>query len=279
MSLFDAVCHSFSTIAIGGFSTHSDSFGHFLDSPAVLVVAMIFMLIAAVNFSLHFLAWQRCSIVHYWRDTEFKVFVGVILTVVVLTVSFLSFSHFYTPQDAALIGAFNAISFATTTGYTATAHYAWFGFVPLLLLLSSSIGGCSGSTGGGMKVIRFWLLLRQGIKEMTQLVHPSAQVLVKIDKRALSNRVIQAVWGFFSAYIGCIIVILLLLMASGVDQETALSATVATINNLGPGLGQVGENYSQLNAFNKWLLCFAMVLGRLEIFALLIIFTPMFWRK
>lgn len=279
MSAFDAICHSFSTIAIGGFSTHSENFGYFVDKPAILIVAIVFMLIAAVNFSLHFLAWHRRSIVNYWRDTEFKVFVYVVLTLVILTISFLYISHVYSLKDATLIGAFNAVAFATTTGYTVTSHYAWFGFVPLLLLLSSSIGGCSGSTGGGIKVIRFWLLLRQSIKEMTQLVHPSARVLVKIDNRALSNRVIQSVWGFFSAYVGSIFVILLLLMASGLDQETALSATIATINNLGPGLGQVGENYSTLNAFNKWLLCFSMVLGRLEIFALLIIFTPMFWRK
>ena len=279
MSLFDALCHSFSTIAIGGFSTHNENFGYFSDNPAILIITIIFMLIAGANFSLHFLAWHRRSLTAYWRDTEFKVFLSVVLIVAMLTASFLYTTHSDAPQRSILIGIFSAVSFATTTGYTAAPHYMWMGFIPLLLLFASSIGGCSGSTGGGMKVIRFWLLLRQGIREMKQLIHPSACVLLKIDDMALSNRVIQAVWGFFSAYIGSIIVILLLLMSTGLDQETAFSATMATINNLGPGLGDVGEHYATLGNANKWILCFAMILGRLEIFALLILFTPMFWRK
>ena len=279
MSKFDALCHSFSTVAIGGFSTHNENFGYFANNPMILIIAIVFMLIAAANFSLHFLAWHRRALVVYWRDTEFKVFLSVILIVVLLTVSFLYITRLDTPQNSALIGTFSAVSFATTTGYTAAPHYMWMGFIPLLLLFASSIRGCSGSTGGGMKVIRFWLLLRQGIREMKQLIHPSACVLLKIDDVALSNRVIQSVWGFFSAYIGSIIVILLLLMALGLDQETAFSATMATINNLGPGLGAVGENYATLGNADKWILCFAMILGRLEIFALLILFTPMFWRK
>lgn len=279
MSKFDALCHSFSTIAIGGFSTRSENFEYFSNNSAVLIIAIIFMLIAGLNFSLHFLAWHRRSLVNYWRDTEFKVFLSVILIVAILTVSFLYIAHSETPKDSILIGTFSAVSFATTTGYTVAPHYMWIGFIPLLLLFASSIGGCSGSTGGGMKVIRFWLLLRQGIREMKQLVHPSACVLIKIDDMALSDRVIQSVWGFFSAYIGSIIVILLLLMATGLDQETAFSATMATINNLGPGLGSVGEHYATLGNANKWILCFAMILGRLEIFALLILFTPIFWRK
>ena len=279
MSKFDALCHSFSTVSIGGFSTHNENFGYFSDNPTILIIAMVFMLIAGINFSLHFLAWHRRALTGYWRDTEFKVFLSVISIVAILTVSFLYIAHTGTLKESVLVGAFSAISFATTTGYTVAPHYMWMGFVPLLLLFASSIGGCSGSTGGGMKVIRFWLLLRQGIREMKQLVHPSACVLLKIDDMALSNRVIQSVWGFFSAYIGSIIVILLLLMATGLDQETAFSATMATINNLGPGLGTVGEHYAALGDANKWILCFAMILGRLEIFALLILFTPMFWRK
>ena len=279
MSKFDALCHSFSTIAIGGFSTHNENFEYFSNNAAILIIAIIFMLIAGMNFSLHFLAWHRRSLANYWRDTEFKVFLSIILIIAILTVSFLYTAHSGTLQNSVVIGTFSAVSFATTTGYTAAPHYMWMGFIPLLLLFASSIGGCSGSTGGGMKVIRFWLLLRQGIREMKQLVHPSACVLLKIDDIALSNRVIQSVWGFFSAYIGSIIVILLLLMATGLDQETAFSATMATINNLGPGLGAVGEHYADLGNANKWILCFAMILGRLEIFALLILFTPMFWRK
>ncbi len=279
MSVFDSVSHGFSTMAIGGFSTHDRNLGYFAEQPAVLVVAMVFMLIAGMNFSLHFIAWRRRSVSSYWKDTECAVFLSVIGIIVLATVAYLVAAGDYGVGDSVLLGAFHAVSITTTTGFTAAPHHAWPGLIPMLLLFASFIGGCAGSTGGGMKVIRFWLLLKQGLGEMAQLVHPDAKIPVKVNHKALDVKVVQAVWGFFSAYVGSLIVITLLLMGAGLNQETAFSAASATINNLGPGLGEVAHNYTGLNSFCKWVLSFSMLLGRLEVFALLIVFTPMFWRK
>ncbi|MDD9868744.1 MAG: TrkH family potassium uptake protein [Gammaproteobacteria bacterium] len=280
MSVFDSVAHGFSTMAIGGFSTHDANLGYFAEQPAVLVVAMVFMLIAGMNFSLHFIAWRRRSLLAYWKDTEWTVFLSVVGVIALATVAYLlAVGNYDDAGDSVLLGAFHAVSITTTTGFTAAPHHAWPGFVPMLLLLASFIGGCAGSTGGGMKVIRFWLLLKQGLGEMAQLVHPDAKIPVKVNHKALDVKVVQAVWGFFSAYVGSLIIIYLLLMGAGLDQETAFSAAAAAINNLGPGLGEVAQHYTGLNAFCKWVLSFSMLLGRLEVFALLIVFTPMFWRK
>ena len=279
MPAFDAIAHAFSTIAIGGFSTHDANFGHFAERPAVLGVAIVFMLIAGMNFGLHFIAWRRRTLACYLRDTEWGVFLSVIVVIVLATIAYLVAVGRYDLGDSVLLGAFHAVSITTTTGFTAAPHHAWPGFIPMLLLFASFIGGCAGSTGGGIKVIRFWLLLKQGLAEMAQLVHPDARVPVKVNNKALDGKVVRAVWGFFSAYVGSLIVITLLLMGAGLDQETAFSAAAASINNLGPGLGDVAQNYAGVNAFCKWVLCFSMLLGRLEVFALLILFTPTFWRK
>ena len=149
----------------------------------------------------------------------------------------------------------------------------------MLLLFSSFIGGCAGSTGGGMKVIRVLLLFKQGMREMMRLIHPNAQIVVKIGKVPVSDSIIDAVWGFFAAYVAVFVCLMLLLMASGLDQVTSFSAVAATMNNLGPGLGDVGANYAGMNDFVKWTLCISMLMGRLEVFTLLVLFTPAFWRK
>ncbi|MCK4705730.1 MAG: potassium transporter, partial [Gammaproteobacteria bacterium] len=155
----------------------------------------------------------------------------------------------------------------------------WPVFVPVMLLFASFVGGCAGSTGGGMKVIRVLLLIKQGQREMMRLIHPSAQVVVKLGRQPVSDRVINAVWGFFAAYVAVFVFMMLLLMLTGNDQITAFSAVAATINNLGPGLGDVSANYASLGVFDKWVLCFSMLLGRLEVFTLLVLFMPAFWRK
>ncbi len=151
--------------------------------------------------------------------------------------------------------------------------------LPVLLIFISFIGGCAGSTGGGMKVIRILLLLKQGMREIMRLIHPNAQFAVKLGKKPVENRIIEAVWGFLSAYIAVFIAMLLILMATGIDQVTAFSAVAATLNNLGPGLGEVAQNYAEINSFSKIILCLGMLLGRLEIFTLLVIFTPVFWQR
>ncbi len=279
MSAFDAIAHSFSTVAIGGFSTYNESIGYFRSAP-IETVSIIFMLLSGANFGLHFITWKSQTLRHYIQDSEFKVYIFVLLVVTLITTVFLRIGDVYLSWDDAFSKAiFHAVSIGTTTGFTTSHYYFWPSFLPLLLLLVSFIGGCAGSTGGGMKVIRVLLLVKQGLREMLRLIHPNAKIAVKIGSKAVDSRVIEAVWGFFSAYVGVFIIMLLLLMAAGLDQVTAFSAVTATLNNLGPGLGEVGANYTSINDFSKWVLCIGMLLGRLEIFTLLVIFTPAFWKR
>ncbi|MEM7563201.1 MAG: TrkH family potassium uptake protein [Pseudomonadota bacterium] len=279
MSLFDAVSHSFSTVAIGGFSTHDASIGYF-DSTAIELVAIVFMLLSGVNFAIHFTAFRNRSLNPYRRDAEFRTYVAVLFVVSLITIGYLQASEtFESTAESIIEGLFHVVSIGTTTGFTTAEYYAWPGFLPVLLLYVSFIGGCSGSTGGGIKVIRILLLVKQGIRELKRLIHPNAQIAVKIGKKALPEKVLEAVWGFFAAYFAISALMILMLMATGLDQETAFSAVAACLNNLGPGLGDVGQNFASINDPAKWILCLAMLLGRLEIFTLLVLFTPGFWKK
>ena len=279
MSAFDAITHSFSTVAIGGFSTHDASLG-FFQSQLIETVAIVFMLLAGVNFSLHFLAWRSFTIKPYFGDEEFRTYIKVLLIASTMTVLYLYFTEAYTDFNSALHhGVFQAVSAGTTTGFTTTNFSMWPGFLPALLIVVSFIGGCAGSTGGGMKVMRVLLLLKQGNREVVRLIHPSAQVPVKIGGKPLDERVIDSVWGFFSLYVGSYIVMSMVLSASGLDLITAFSAVAACMNNLGPGLGEVAAHYADINDLAKWVLCFAMLLGRLEIFTLLVLLSPAFWRR
>ena len=279
MGAFDAVAHAFSTVAIGGFSTHDASMGYF-DNTAIELIAVVFMLLSGINFAIHFGAIRHRTLTPYWRDSEFKTYIGVLTVVSVITIGYLLLNHTFTSTTESIVtGLFHVVSIGTTTGFTTAEYYSWPGFLPVLLLYVSFIGGCSGSTGGGIKVIRILLLVKQGARELKRLVHPNAQIAVKIGKKPLPEKVLEAVWGFFAAYFAISALMILLLMASGLDQETAFSAVAACLNNLGPGLGDVGQNFASINDFAKWILCLAMLLGRLEIFTLLVLFTPAFWRK
>ncbi len=279
MSVFDAIGHSFSTVAIGGFSTHDMSIGYF-QSSTIELIAVVFMLLAGMNFALHFLAWRSFSLRPYFQDSEVKAYLGVLTVVTAITVYYLYYTDtFIFFSDALHAGLFQAVSIGTTTGFTTADYFIWPGFLPVLLLFASFIGGCAGSTGGGMKVIRFVLLIKQGRREIMRLVHPNAQIPVKVGKKPMPDRVIQAVWGFFAAWVFSFIIIMLVVMATGLDQVTAFSAVAACMNNLGPGLGGVGANYADVNDTAKWALGFAMLLGRLEIFTLLILFSRSFWRR
>ena len=278
MEAFDAVGHAFSTVAIGGFSTHDESLG-FFQSPAVESVAIVFMVLSGVNFSLHFLAVRGRGLRPYREDAEFAGYIWFLCGVSLLVVLGLyAFGHF-TISDALRQGIFHVVSIATTTGFTTTDFYNWPGSLPFLLLCASFVGGCAGSTGGGMKVIRVLLLFRQGMRELTQLVHPRAKLVVKIGHKAIPPRVQEVVWGFFAAYVAVFVFIIALLLTAGLDHVTAFSAAVASMNNLGPGLSEVGANYATLGDFPLLVLSFAMLMGRLEIFTLLVLFTPAFWRR
>ena len=278
MTPFDAIAHSFSTVAIGGFSTHDSSVGQF-DDPLVELVAIVFMTAAGMNFALHFTAWRSRSFRVYGADPELKCYLLILGGVAMVTSIYLFVSGtFSDPFTAFRIGVFQAVSISTTTGFTTADYHAWPSFLPVLLLFASFIGGCAGSTGGGLKVIRVLLLYKQGMREIVRLVHPSAQVPIKVGGTVMPPRVVDAVWGFFATYVATFSLLLLALMATGLDQVTAFSAVAACINNLGPGLGEVGAHYADISDTAKWLLSLAMVLGRLEIFTLLVLLSPAFWR-
>ena len=279
MNLFDAVSHSFSTVAIGGFSTHDASIGYF-NNQAIETVAIVFMFLGAINFAMHFSVVRSKSLMPYFRDAEFLLYASLLIIISALSIYVLysqsvdhDFSHAFRE------GLFQAVSIATTTGFVTSDYSSWPVFIPVLLLFASFIGGCAGSTGGGIKVIRLLLLIKQGQREILRLIHPNAQVTVKVGKQPVKNSIIDAVWGFFAAYVALFALMMLVLMFNGLDQITAFSAVAATINNLGPGLGDVTYNYAGLSEFNKLLLCFSMLLGRLEIFTLLVLLMPAFWRK
>lgn len=279
MSGFDAITHSFSTIAIGGFSTHDSSIGYF-DSAAVELVVVIFTLLAGINFAIHFLAWRGLNIKPYYLDPEVRAYFTVLSVSALIISGYLYFSGTTDGLLSALHhGIFQTVNFGTTQGFTTDTPFIWPGFIPVMLLFLSFIGGCAGSTAGGMKVIRFLLLYKQGMREIFRLIHPNAQIPVKIGNKALPERVINAVWGFFALYVASFAIMMVLVMMTGLDQVAAFAAVADCINNLGTGFGQLGAHYGDLNTAAKWILCFAMFLGRLEIFTLLVLLTPAFWRK
>ncbi|NKC00468.1 MAG: potassium transporter [Pseudomonadales bacterium] len=278
MSVFDAVSHSFATVAIGGFSTHDASIG-FFDSPAIESVAMFFMLLSGINFGLHFLVWRRRNPIHYLLDMEVRMYLFVLVFVASVVCSVL---YFYPTEGVAPIrdGLFQTISIATTTGFTTQNFSAWPSVAPVLLLLAAFAGGCAGSTAGGIKMIRVLMIYLQGMREVKRLIHPNGVFPIKLGTSPVGDRLVEAVWSFFSVYVIVFLLMVTLIMLAGdLDFTTAFSAVGACLNNLGPGLGDVALNYSSLDASVKWLLMFTMMLGRLEIFTVLVLLTPGYWRR
>ena len=278
MDWFDALCHAFSTVAIGGFSTHDLSMGYF-NSAAIDLVAIFFMFAAGINFSLHFYAWRYVTMRHYSRDPELRGYTVILLGVAALVIlGLLRNATFDTPGEAIVAGLFQSVSIATTTGFTTANYASWPTALPVLLLFASFVGGCAGSTAGGIKVVRWLLIYKQGVREISRLIHPSAEIPVKLGSKAVQYRVVDAVWGFFSVYVVVFSAMMLAMMATGLDQVTAFSAIAATLNNLGPGLGDVASAFTSVSDPGKWISIVAMLLGRLEIFTLLVLITPAFWR-
>lgn len=278
MSGFDAISHSFSTVSIGGFSTHDASLGYF-DSPAVEVVAIVFMALSGVNFALHFLVWRRRNPMHYFRDMEVRAYL-LVLTLVAVIVCALLWSHPNSSSQPLRDGLFQAVSITTTTGFTTANFAAWPSVAPIILLFAAFAGGCAGSTAGGIKVIRVLMIYLQGMREVKRLIHPNGVFTIKLGRNSVSDRLVDAVWSFFSVYVFFFLLSVCALMAVGnLDFITAFSAVGACLNNLGPGLGEVAINYVDISADVKWILMFNMVLGRLEIFTLLVLLTPAYWRR
>jgi trk system potassium uptake protein TrkH len=279
MDAFDAICHSFATLATGGFSTHDASIGYF-HSPQIELIAVVFMFLAGANFTLHFLAWRSRGVLVYWSDPEFRAYTLILLSLTLAGTIWLVFAQQYaTVSDSARNALFHFVSFMTSTGFVASSFDQWPGALPLSLILVSFIGGCAGSTGGGMKVVRWLLLFNQGSREIQRLVHPAAEIPIRLGGSVIPSRVIEGVWGFCVAYIVLFGALLLVLVGTGLDQVTAFSALATSINNMGPGLGLVVADFTQIGAAAKWVCIFAMLFGRLEVFTLLVLFSPSFWRS
>ncbi|MGY4676756.1 TrkH family potassium uptake protein [Pasteurella sp. P03HT] len=279
MSAFDAISHSFSTVSIGGFSTHDASMGHF-NNTAINVITIVFLLISACNYALHFAAFSELkrgkSLRMYLRDSEFKFFISFQITLIAICFVFL----WWNGQEKSLEqAAFQAVSISTTTGYTTTDFTQWPSFIPMLLLFSSFVGGCAGSTGGGLKAVRILILSLQWNREIKRFVHPNLVYPIKLGKNIVPERVLEGIWAFFSAYAFVFMLCLFGVIACGVDIFDAFNAVVACLNNLGPGLGQVSSNFVGIPDSAKWILTFAMICGRLEIFSLLVLFSPAFWKE
>lgn len=278
MTLFDAVGHAFSTVAIGGFSTHDESMA-FFDNPTILVIAMIFMVLSGINFAMHFVAWRSWTLKHYFTDPEVKFYLMCLLVGTIVTISYLYLSSTYDFTGSVLNGAFELISLLTTTGFGVADYSQWPTFLPFMLFMFAFMGGCGGSIAGGIKVMRVLMIFKQGMREIHRLIHPNAVILIKVGRQPVPDRVIEAIWGFFAVYVISFVAMFLILTATGLDFLTAFSAVGAAINNLGPGMGNVAAHYGDINDTAKWVLCFAMLLGRLEIFTFLVLLTPAFWRS
>ena len=281
MSWFDAICHCFSAISLGGFSTHDKSVG-FFDSFAIEVVLMIIMTVAALNFARHFMAFRTLSFKPYSSDSEGKAVLTVLGGSMVLVTALLWADGTYAGFGEALRhSAFNVISIATTTGFVTEDYEKWPAFLPVWLLFLSCITCSTGSTGGGIKMFRTLLLVRQARRELKLLVHPSAMIPVRIGGQAIPDRVAYSVLAFIFLYFGTILVLTFALLATGLDLVSSFSAAMGSVNNVGPGLGAVGPstNFGPLTNAQTWICTFAMLIGRLEIFSVLVLFTPTFWRK
>ncbi len=278
MSVFDAIGHSFSTIAIGGFSTHDASIGYF-DSPLISTICIFFMIVAGMNFGLHFTAWNKKNPIAYLKDSETQLYLAMLLAGIMIVCCYLYFTEVYGLGESVHHGVFQLVSIMTTTGFATTNYSVWPSFLPYMMIFLSFFGACAGSTGGGIKVGRMMILGKQSLRAIQRLIHPSAVIPLKVGKRIVDNRIADAIWAFFGVYMAVFYGMVLMLLASGLDYVTAWSATTAALNNLGPGLGDVSANYGDINSFAKWILAGGMLLGRLEIFTLLVLFTPMFWRR
>lgn len=279
MGPFDAITHSFATLATGGFSTHDASIAYF-HSPLIEWLAVLFMGLGGINFSLHFLAWRNANLKAYLQDPECRTYLLVLLSAIVIVMFYLLFRGvFGSFGDALRASAFQVVSVVTTTGFITEDFSLWPTFLPLFIIIIGFMGGCAGSTSGGMKVIRLHLLFKQGARELQRLIHPSAEVPLKMGNRAVPDRVMESVWGFVAIYILLVIVMTLILTATGLTPLVAFSAVATCINNIGPGLGEVFATFATVSDVGKWTCVAAMLLGRLEIFTLLVLFTPAFWRR
>ncbi len=281
MNWLDAICHAFAAMGLGGFSTYDASVGQF-DSPAIEAVLIFFMMVAALNFATHFVAWNERSLKAYWRDAEVKAVLALIVSSTLICALYLWVKDTYAEFPTALRHvAFNLVSIATDCGFASVDYDKWPIFVPLWMLFLSCVTVSSGSTGGGIKMIRTLILAQQALVELKRLIHPSIVAPIKVGDMVISQQIASAVLGFIFLYILALGELTFLLMASGLDFVSSFTAIIACINNAGPGLNVVGpaQNYQALTDFQTWICCLAMLIGRLEVLSVFVLFTPAFWRK
>lgn len=281
MDWLDAICHSFAAMSLGGFSTYDSSVGQF-DSPLIEAVLIVFMTIAAINFASHFLAWHKRSLAVYWHDTEAKAVVGLLVSSTLVCALYITASGVYPDFLTSLRHvSFNLVSIATDCGFASQDYDKWPIFVPLWMLFLSCITVSSGSTGGGIKMIRTLILAQQGLLELKRLVHPRIVAPLRVGDKAIPASIGGAVLGFIFLYILAVGELTFFLVASGLDFTSSITAIVACINNAGPGLNVVGpaQNYQSLNDFQTWVCTAAMLIGRLEVMTIFVLFTPTFWRS
>lgn len=279
MSLFDALCHTFGTMATGGFSTKNASIAYY-SSTYIDVVITIFMLIAGINFSLHFqLLRGKPGIM--WRDSEFRFFMGLCAVFTLIAAVSLWGTVYGSPGQSLRYGVFQVASILTTTGYCTANFELWPSLPQCILVLCMFIGGSAGSTGGGMKCMRILLLIKSAYQEIIRLIHPRAVIRVKLGKQVVPPDILSGIWGFFILWLGLLFLSVFLVAATGVDVLTSFASVLACMGNIGPGLGSVGpaDNYAMIPTFGKWVLIICMLLGRLEIFTIIILFVPEFYRK
>ena len=276
MNAFDAISHSLSTVSIGGFSTYDQSIGYFKNG-LIETVCIIFMLLSALSFALHYFAFYMKKPLKYLYDPELRFFLSIIAFIFLLSVLL----NYFSTQGQASIREllFHSVSIVTTTGFAIGDSNQWNPSIGFLLLVGAFIGACSGSVGGGIKSWRVLVMINSAYINLKQMIHPNAVISLKIGTKSLENDVTASVWAFFSVYVISFVVLLLALVSTGLDFQSAFSAIGACLNNLGPGLGEVSQTYSSVSSAGKVILSFAMILGRLEIFTLLILFTPAFWQK
>jgi trk system potassium uptake protein TrkH len=279
MSLFDAVAHSLSSVATAGYSTHDESIAFFASVP-IEIVATVFAFIGAISFNEHFIAWRTLQLQRYGRDTQTRAFVVLVAATIALTTIILFATGTYgSLAQAFRYAAFQVVSVFTTTGYGIADFSQWPLALPIILIFAGLIGGCAGSSAGGIKVIRIVVVFKQVGVHIHRLIHPMAIRRMKVDGQPMTDSVVEAVGGFFAVYIVVFFIFMALAMMDGMDQVTAFGAVAATISNLGPGLGDVAITFADVTAEGKIMFAIAMLFGRLEIYTFLVLLTPAFWRR
>ena len=278
MPLFHAICHSLSTVSTAGFSTYDAGLGHW-DSPLIDAVAVTFMTLGGINFALHFIGWRNASISHYFADGELRAFLRLMAVAICIVAALLWLNGDYpTLLQAFRYATLQMVSAMTTTGFAVEGFSQWSSAAPMIVMIVAVIGGCSGSTVGGLKVARVMMVMRQGLREVSQLIHPKGQFLVKMSGRRVSESVVLSVSGFITLWMVCFMVLLLGFIVAGLDPLSAFGASISTMTNLGPGLGEVANGYGGVSESAIWLGTLGMLLGRLEVFSVLVLLAPTFWR-